>query len=93
MVSMVEFAKNYSFKVENEVQSMHWHIYQVSILVHTSFHHNPTLNPYDDDSKILTKYHFYILDHRLGVCATLFQTSLAIHGGTRLPTTMALGVE
>lgn len=43
---------------------MHWHTYQISILVHISFRHNPTPNLYDDDSKILTKYHFYISDDR-----------------------------
>ncbi len=58
MVSIVDFAENYSF----EMQSMHWHTYQISILVHINFHHNPTLDPYDEDSKILTKYHFYISD-------------------------------
>jgi hypothetical protein len=58
VVSIVDFAENYSF----EMQSMHWHTYQISILVHINFHHNPTLDPYDEDSKILTKYHFYISD-------------------------------
>lgn len=37
IVSVVDFAENYSFTVQNEVQSMHWHSYQVTILVHISF--------------------------------------------------------
>jgi hypothetical protein len=37
VVSMVEFANNYSFEVQNEVQNMHWHTYQVSIIVHICF--------------------------------------------------------
>jgi hypothetical protein len=44
---------------------MHWHSYQISILMHISFHHNPTPNPYDEDLRILTEYHFYISnDHK-----------------------------
>ncbi len=62
IVSIVEFYKNYTLEVQNEVQNMHYHSYQISILVHISFHHNPTSDPYDEDSKILTEYHFYILD-------------------------------
>ncbi len=27
MVSVVDFAKNYSFEVQNEIQSMHWHTF------------------------------------------------------------------
>jgi len=62
---MVNFAKNYSFEVQNEVQNMHWHTYQISILVHINFHHSRTLDLYDDDSKIFVEYHFYILnDHK-----------------------------
>jgi hypothetical protein len=36
MVLIVDFTKNYSFEVQNEVQCMHWHNYQVTILVHIS---------------------------------------------------------
>ena len=64
IVSIVNFAENYSFEVQNKVQSMRWHSYQVTILVHISFMRNP--NPYlnDDSSKTLVKYHFYISDDR-----------------------------
>jgi hypothetical protein len=65
VVSIVDFAKNYTFEVQNEVQSMHWHSYQIFILVHISFCHNLTQYPYDEDSKTLTKYDFYISnDHK-----------------------------
>jgi hypothetical protein len=63
VVSIVDFVENYNSKVQNKVQSMHWHTYQISILVHISFCHNLAPNPYDEDSKILSKYHFYISDH------------------------------
>lgn len=64
IVSVVDFAENYSFQVQNEVQSMHWHSYQVSILVHISFRRNPRPDPNDESSKTLVNYHFYISDDR-----------------------------
>ncbi len=57
-MSIVDFAENCTFEVQNEMQSMHWHSYQKSILVHISFCHNLTPDPYDEDFKILKKYHF-----------------------------------
>jgi len=64
MVSIVEFAENYRFEMQNEVQSMHWHTYQILILVHICFHHNPTPDSCDENSQILIEYHFYIFDDR-----------------------------
>ncbi len=40
LVSVVDFAKNYMFEIQNEVQSMHSHSYQVTILVHISWMKN-----------------------------------------------------
>ena len=34
LLSHIDFAENYSFEIQNEVQSMHWHSTQISILVH-----------------------------------------------------------
>jgi hypothetical protein len=64
MVSIVDFIENYSFEVRNKVQSTHWHIYQISILVHIYFCHNPTPDLYDEKSQILTEHHFYVYDNR-----------------------------
>jgi hypothetical protein len=50
MVSVVNFAENYTFETQNEVQSMHWHNYQINILVHIMYHHNPHLDPYGEES-------------------------------------------
>jgi hypothetical protein len=61
---MVDFAKNYSFQMQNEVQSMHWHSYQISILVHITYRFDPNFDVHDDDSKILIEYHFYISNDR-----------------------------
>lgn len=60
MVFVVDFAENYSFETQNEVQSMHWHNYQISIQMHITYRHNLHPNPYDEKSLILTEYHFYI---------------------------------
>jgi hypothetical protein len=32
IMSCVDFSKNYTLKIQNEIQSMHWHNFQVSIL-------------------------------------------------------------
>ena len=41
IVSVIDFAKNYSFKWQNEVQSQHWFSFQVTILVHITFRIHP----------------------------------------------------
>jgi hypothetical protein len=61
VVSVVDFDKNYGFGVQNEIQSMHWHTYQMSILVHICFSWNLTPYPYDEYSWILTKTIFTFL--------------------------------
>ena len=58
MVSVVDFAENYSFKEQNEIQSMHWHIDQCTILVHITYHRS------SQDYSIIKKMHFYIFDDR-----------------------------
>lgn len=37
IISVVDFVKNYSFKEKNEIQSMHWHTDQCTILVPISY--------------------------------------------------------
>jgi len=60
VVFMVDSVENYTFETQNEVQSVHWHNYHINILVHITYHNNPQLDPYDEESWVLTKYHFYI---------------------------------
>jgi len=43
---------------------MHWHSYQISILMHITYQSNLNFDGYDEDFKVLTKYHFYVLDDR-----------------------------
>ena len=64
IVSVIDFAENYSFEVQNEVQSMNWHSYQVSILVQISWIRNPNANPANPSSMTLMKYNFYISDDK-----------------------------
>ncbi len=60
VVSIVDFVENYSFEVQNEMQSMHQHIYQVTILVHITWIRNPHLDLHDETSQTCMKYYFYI---------------------------------
>lgn len=60
MVSTLDFVKNCGFEMQNAIQSMHWHTYQMSILVHICLNWNLTPYPHDEDSWILMKYDFYI---------------------------------
>ncbi len=46
------------------MQSMHWHSYQCTILVHISSIRNPNFDPDDENSNITMKYHFYIFDDK-----------------------------
>jgi hypothetical protein len=36
--------------------------YQINILIHVCYHHNPDFDPYDEKTSILSEYHFYISD-------------------------------
>ena len=64
MVPVIDFVENYSFKDQNEVQSQHWFSFQVSILVHIIFRLDPSWDGIDPNTKLLTKYHFYISDDK-----------------------------
>ncbi len=52
IVFVVNFVKNYTFQVQNEVQSMHWNSYHITILVHISYRLNPDYDPYDENSRV-----------------------------------------
>ena len=65
MVSLIDFAENYSFKGQNEIQSEHWYNFQVTILVHITFIFNPLYDPSVKHSKRhIMEYHYYISDDR-----------------------------
>jgi hypothetical protein len=47
-------------KIQNEVQSMHWHNFQVNILVHINYQHNPLIDHVTQDSIIIKEVHYYV---------------------------------
>jgi hypothetical protein len=34
VISCIDLSENYTMKVQDEIQNMHWHNFQVTILVH-----------------------------------------------------------
>jgi hypothetical protein len=57
LISCVDFSENYTLKVQNEIQSMHWHNNQITILVHITYRLN--LEPL-----LLKEFHYYVSDDK-----------------------------
>ena len=55
ILSHIDFAENYTFEIQNQIQSMYWCSTQVSILVHITYRMN-------SDGVIVKDSHFYISD-------------------------------
>jgi hypothetical protein len=65
VLSLIDFAENYSFKGQDEVQSQHWFNFQLTILVHITYTVNLDYNPLDPLNKRLkVDYFYYISDDR-----------------------------
>ena len=62
ILSVVDFAENYSLQPQNEIQSQYYHSKQVSIMVHITYKHGPYSTEYN--RMILKENHFYISDDR-----------------------------
>ena len=62
ILSVVVFAENYTLQPQNEIQSQHCHLEQVSIMVHIMYRHGPDSN--EEKLVILKESHFYISDDR-----------------------------
>jgi hypothetical protein len=60
----IDFAENYSFQMQNEIQSMYWTSHQVTILVHLNYRLNLAYDPLRPHTIFLKESHFYISDHR-----------------------------
>jgi hypothetical protein len=66
VMSLIDFAENYSFKGQDEIQSQHWYNFQLTILVHITYSVNPSFNVLDPKSKRLkTNYFYYISDDKI----------------------------
>jgi hypothetical protein len=66
ILSLIDFAENYSFKGQNEIQSEHWFNWQLTILVHIMY----AVNPYYDKDNLKSKrfntsYFYYISDDKV----------------------------
>ena len=85
ILSVVDFAENYSLQPQNEIQSQYYHSEQVSIMVHITYRHGPDST--EENQMILKESHFYISDdrthdfHYVQHCFQLFYDRL-ITGGT-----------
>jgi hypothetical protein len=61
---VIDFVKNYSLKQYNEIQSQHYFSWQVTILVHLTFHIDPQWDETNMSSMIVIDYHFYMNDDK-----------------------------
>jgi hypothetical protein len=59
---IVDFVENYIFMDFNEIQEMHWHSFQLTILVHICYRWNDDYidNPNSGAKKLITKYYYYL---------------------------------
>jgi hypothetical protein len=68
VVSVIDFAKNYSFLIQNEIQSMHWYSDQVTILVHIVYRHAEQgvdgRKSTAENQDIVKELNFYISDDK-----------------------------
>lgn len=63
LISHIDFAENYTFAIQNEVQSMHWFSTSITILVHITFFRAPT-TPEGEDGGMVKHTHYYISDDK-----------------------------
>jgi hypothetical protein len=47
VISLIDFAKNYSFKGQDQIQLQHWFNFQLTILVHIMYNLNPDYDVLD----------------------------------------------
>ena len=68
ILSIVDFAENYTFTLQKEIHSEFYHSDQVSILVHIMYRHAELdVNGFDSNEnnhEVIKEYHFYISDDR-----------------------------
>ena len=64
IVSVIDFAENYAFQPQDEIQSMHWFNVQVTLLVHISYQHTQLdidgIESTEIERHILKEFHFYV---------------------------------
>ena len=80
---MVDFAENYTFAPQREIQSEYYHSDKVSIFIHVSYRHaQESIDGRDRTPQswdVIKEYHFYVSDdreHDTFVCLTLLWVDL-----------------
>ena len=63
ILSIFDFAKNYTLAPQEEIQPQYYNSVQVIIYVHIAYRHAPDST--EEDQKILREYHFYMSDNKL----------------------------
>jgi hypothetical protein len=61
VISLIDFAENYSFKGQDKIQSQHWFNFQLTILVHIMYSLNPDYDVLDKKSRRLKIHYFYYI--------------------------------
>ena len=64
ILSVVEFAENYTFSPQKEIQSEYYHVDQVTISVHVLYRHaqasiDGTRDSTPQSRDVIKEYHFY----------------------------------
>ena len=62
IISVVDFAENYTLQPQNETQSQYYNSIQIAIFVHITYRHAP--DSAEDNRKIIREYLFYMSDDR-----------------------------
>ena len=67
-MSVVDFAENYTFAAQKEIQSEYYHSDQVSIFVQVLYRHSQQyvdgIESTCENRYVIKEYHFYISDDR-----------------------------
>lgn len=64
VLTHIDFAENYSFEVQNEIQSMYYHSDQVSILVQVTYSADVAEEALEGAPQLKRETHFYISDDK-----------------------------
>ena len=62
VLTCMDFSESYLMKLQNKIQTMHWHCTQVTILVMITYHKNLAYDPCLHDFDLLKDVHYFISD-------------------------------
>jgi hypothetical protein len=69
IVSVMDFAENYAFQPQDEIQSMHWFNVQVTLLVHITYRHAQLdvdgIESTEMERHVVKECHFYVSDDKV----------------------------